>query len=1653
MYFCSGPPRTYAVPPPSQPQQQHALERFEDVVVAMHPHMRVFARVTSTSIAVWSASVALQHPQYRKRHLVTVQREGTHVDAIRIVNGSVNLDRDASTVGHVDFQGELRQIFAVWVTDNKLAIVEKGAQSVEFYSFEGLADVEAVARAGGLDLAHHQQHGAAGGAANSVASPSVSLAVTLKGEFDEAYPLNQGNTKRDVQDTAASMSGIPGSKYLFVGMASGLICVIEVAQEDDASAWFGEQPERTKIWKIDVLPHLNASAAANAADTEDGDAVPAKAVTPPPSQPSCYSLACASSDPPLAIASLYLVACFEGGKCFIMLISPTVKSIDQLLSLVNTERDASPSCFGRCTALALNPSGSRLALGWTDGGISLFRLVMKTVVTVATAPAAAQAQDVTLPTAPTSMVALTLEPIRELSLAPWGYAAEDVGGVTAIAWSLDARTVAVGYELRGFSLFSLDGCRLMSSLPQHNQPRPEVSASSINSSSTMKEACAQGVLQLLWTRESTSLIVVPRGEQYETLVSPPPSPTSRHRGGRGDNDYEDDEVMDTISVSELCEEVPVQLLKEQDGLCLSLSGAPGRCGAWVRSEDSFTRRTRDGGVGPAEASGQIHGGDLLVGINDDLEVVNSPFEQVVGTIKALPNNTPVTLHFLRLKWDDVFQLAAQALSSEEFLNAYNIALLSDEDLCVREYALRMQVLYGDCDLDTRPPLLEFEKRAKFDGWEAMQGISQAFAMHRYIKLLFALFPVWNPRHALQTIADFGSAVLAQQQHMLRKQKLKLREQRRQLVSMRRRSALGFVEFDFARSVPLSGGKTSHLMLLENAKVRLMSSPSLDDPCALTSCASWSVPPDFEAKCAPLRLVAVSLSGNQIAVAGQRGFCLLNLFTGKWRMFGNVNDEQDMFVHSLLWVKEDTIAVNFTRCSEEHRLLHLQVYPRNHLDEDSILAKLAYPSARSDYASERTTTIAGVAAQAPGSQKWAGAANDTNKGVFAGDVYKGDCFYSMESGEDESHIFCLSMKELWSFGVEVSGSVRQNDLSVTLELRRTVKLPPRIAGEASVRGYRNQNAVLDFTIIPRFLHVQDEKLKEAQQQKLQAERELEQQENASSSGWFSSLITMIAGGEVPDQYKPEEVLPRFAFVDEAGDVIVWDPELRSQRVLCSNVSTMARLFVTTSAAPSWPTQCRLMYGLYGPEGMKLWLPLLDGVYMNHTQAFEQDDVRLETFLACHDPLRAKTYEIEFGTAPATAELYEQVVGEYGITLEKFHTPVNAFTGRKQLEDGIRNLRGCIATVDDLSAKDRMLRFDSDVKVLGVQQAFGLLVGISQDVYVPSGVFQPCYDIFSRVQPFFHTLLCYLVQNHQIAWAKQIVHSVRSQFALSTPTQELFLHSMLEACFAFQCSEEAFHAAIQLLQPAMSQLHQSGGAGGGDVGSSPESADEATQQKQDQSDRVGRTAGDIDEYCEIVAHVARKSEPSRLKLLFPAAGDPLELLAICRERSELRTAANFLLVLEESSPSAPPSFRKACAAELVAQCIEHEEWNLAQHVVRVARDWEHPDDDDNTSSDNVDGVRTIDEQLANFVWNDFVHGEYERVVWSVEELQAKLPPSKAQEIEIQNEQEEAIVSERLREVFIETNKLRQLRFVFAFIFLTLWKLSGNVEIVVGVEIGFS
>ncbi|KAI3441774.1 RIC1 domain-containing protein [Psidium guajava] len=56
--------------------------------------------------------------------------------------------------------------------------------------------------------------------------------------------------------------------------------------------------------------------------------------------------------------------------------------------------------------------------------------------------------------------------IRAVSLFDWGYSVEDTGPVTCIAWTPDNSSFAVGWKYRGLTVWSVSGCRLMSTIRQ-----------------------------------------------------------------------------------------------------------------------------------------------------------------------------------------------------------------------------------------------------------------------------------------------------------------------------------------------------------------------------------------------------------------------------------------------------------------------------------------------------------------------------------------------------------------------------------------------------------------------------------------------------------------------------------------------------------------------------------------------------------------------------------------------------------------------------------------------------------------------------------------------------------------------------------------------------------------------------------------------------------------------------------------------------------------------------------------------------------------------------------------------------------------------------------------------------------------------------------
>lgn len=73
---------------------------------------------------------------------------------------------------------------------------------------------------------------------------------------------------------------------------------------------------------------------------------------------------------------------------------------------------------------------------------------------------------------------------------------------------------------------------------------------------------------------------------------------------------------------------------------------------------------------------------------------------------------------------------------------------------------------------------------------------------------------------------------------------------------------------------------------------------------------------------PIRFAAIDTAGQCMAVAGKRGFAHYSLFTRKWKLFGNITQEQNMTVTGgLAWWKDFVMVAcyNFTDQQEQLRL--------------------------------------------------------------------------------------------------------------------------------------------------------------------------------------------------------------------------------------------------------------------------------------------------------------------------------------------------------------------------------------------------------------------------------------------------------------------------------------------------------------------------------------------------------------------------------------------------------------------------------------------------------------------------------------------------------------------------------------------------------------
>ncbi|KAI5071151.1 hypothetical protein GOP47_0013402 [Adiantum capillus-veneris] len=96
-----------------------------------------------------------------------------------------------------------------------------------------------------------------------------------------------------------------------------------------------------------------------------------------------------------------------------------------------------------------------------------------------------------------------------------------------------------------------------------------------------------------------------------------------------------------------------------------------------------------------------------------------------------------------------------------------------------------------------------------------------------------------------------------------------------------------------------------------------------------------VPQSYISQNWPLLHVSASKDGTHLAMAGRRGLILYDLRSKKWRVFGDVMQEQRMSCKGLLWLGKIVVICNYNNTTKSYELCF---YPRYHLDESSLLCR-------------------------------------------------------------------------------------------------------------------------------------------------------------------------------------------------------------------------------------------------------------------------------------------------------------------------------------------------------------------------------------------------------------------------------------------------------------------------------------------------------------------------------------------------------------------------------------------------------------------------------------------------------------------------------------------------------------------------------------------
>lgn len=107
--------------------------------------------------------------------------------------------------------------------------------------------------------------------------------------------------------------------------------------------------------------------------------------------------------------------------------------------------------------------------------------------------------------------------IRSVSLYDWGYSMDDTGAVSCVAWTPDYSAFAVGWKLRGLTVWSVSGCRLMSTIRQIGLS--SVSSPVVKSNQDCKyEPMLSGTSLMQWDEYGYRLYAIEEGSSERILA-------------------------------------------------------------------------------------------------------------------------------------------------------------------------------------------------------------------------------------------------------------------------------------------------------------------------------------------------------------------------------------------------------------------------------------------------------------------------------------------------------------------------------------------------------------------------------------------------------------------------------------------------------------------------------------------------------------------------------------------------------------------------------------------------------------------------------------------------------------------------------------------------------------------------------------------------------------------------------------------------------------------------------------------------------------------------------------------------------------------------------------------------------------------------------